>query len=39
VIEGCDISLFPAGLASVKGIFDEIRGEELIPGIENEGRR
>lgn len=26
IIDGCDISLFPAGLASFKGIFDELRG-------------
>jgi len=38
VIDGCDISVFPAGLASVKGIFDEIRGDQQIPEIDNEGR-
>ncbi|MBN2038910.1 MAG: paraslipin [Spirochaetes bacterium] len=28
VIESCDVSVFPAGLASIKGIFDEIRDPE-----------
>jgi hypothetical protein len=28
VIESCDVSVFPAGLASIKGIFDEIRDTE-----------
>jgi regulator of protease activity HflC (stomatin/prohibitin superfamily) len=30
VIESCDVSVFPAGLASIKGIFDEIRDTEQI---------
>lgn len=30
VIESCDVSVFPAGLASIKGIFDEIRDTEKI---------
>jgi regulator of protease activity HflC (stomatin/prohibitin superfamily) len=30
VIESCDVSVFPAGLASIKGIFDEIKGIEQI---------
>ena len=30
VIESCDVSVFPAGLASIKGIFDEIRNTEQI---------
>lgn len=28
VIEGSEVSVFPAGLASIKGIFDEIKGVE-----------
>jgi regulator of protease activity HflC (stomatin/prohibitin superfamily) len=34
VIEFCDVSVFPAGLASIKGIFDEIRDTEPIEATE-----
>jgi len=39
VIEGCDVSVFPAGLATIKGIFDEIKDTENIPTIQNNQRR
>ena len=39
VIEGCDVSVFPAGLATIKGIFDEIKDTEEIPTIQNSQRR
>ncbi len=39
VIEGCDVSVFPAGLATIKGIFDEIKDTEQIPSIQNSQRR
>lgn len=33
IISGSEISLFPAGLATIKGIVDEVKGREVIEAI------